>query len=390
MKRVIWYFFIMMIVTSGLAGCKVTPSTTETEPSMIGPYLQNMTPNSVVIAWAVPAGNTEVTTADTLYKRIDRYEYHNTLISGLRPDTEYAYDILQDGTDRGKGTFHTYPEGTVPFHFCVLGDTRSGHETHRQIVDRIIAEHPLFVINTGDLVGNGNDISLWETFFDINETLIRNVPYYTVLGNHEQDSKNYYDFFNLPGNERYYFFTVGDALFVVLDMEGPDYETPDYLQGSARGRFWEGISKTYFEKEKAWLENLLTLNEDAGYIFVFFHPTWYSVKSSRVAEAVRRRAFWGDIFERHHVSAVMNGHDHYYEHALHGGTHYIVTAGGGAPLYDTDALQPETVKAEKVHHYTSIDVGEKEALVKAIRIDGSLIEKIVIPRRNTPEGTGTE
>ena len=377
---------IMILTASGLTGCKVTPRATEKAPAMIGPYLQNMTPHSVVIAWAVPAGSTAVTAADTLNRKVNRFEYHSTLITGLQPGTDYSYDILQDGTERGRGTFHTYPEGSVPFNFCVLGDTRSGHDTHRQIVSRIISEHPLFVINTGDLVGNGNNISLWETFFDINKELIRNVPYYTVLGNHEQDSKNYYDFFNLPGNERYYFFTVGDALFVVLDMEGPDYDTPDYLQGGARELFWEGISKAYFDKEKAWLENLLSLNEDAGYIFVFFHPTWYSVKSSRVEEAARRRAYWGDIFERHRVSAVMNGHDHYYEHAFHGGTHYIVTAGGGAPLYDTDALQPETVKAEKVHHYMSIDVGEEQTILKAIRIDGSLIEKIVIARRNAPGG----
>jgi hypothetical protein len=173
-------------------------------------------------------------------------------------------------------------------------------------------------------------------------------------------------------------------------MEGPDYETPDYLLGGAREMFWEGINKAYFEKEKVWLENLLSLNDDAGYIFVFFHPTWYSIKASRVAEAARRRAWWGDIFERHRVSAVLNGHDHYYEHAIHGGTHYIVTAGGGAPLYDTDALQPETVKAEKVHHYMSIDVGEEQTIMKAIRADGSLMEKIVIPPRNAADGMGIE
>jgi len=390
MNSITRILLIMIIVASGFAGCKVTPRATEKAPAMIGPYLQNMTPHSVVIAWAVPAGSTAVTAADTLNRKVDRFEYHSTLISGLQPGTQYSYDIFQDGTDRGKGTFRTYPQGRVPFHFCVLGDTRSGHDTHRQIVSRIINEHPLFVINTGDLVGNGNNISNWETFFDINKELIRNVPYYTVLGNHEQDSKNYYDFFNLPGNERYYFFTVGDALFVVLDMEGPDYDTPDYLQGGARELFWEGISKAYFDKEKAWLENLLSLNEDAGYIFVFFHPTWYSIKSSRVNDAARRRAYWGDIFERHGVSAVMNGHDHYYEHAFHGGTHYIVTAGGGAPLYDTDALQPETVKAEKVHHYMSIDVGEEQTILKAIRIDGFLLEKIVIPRRNAPGGMEME
>ncbi len=379
-RHLVWFPLFMLMFAAG--GCRpATVATSPAAPQMIGPYLQHMTSRSVVVAWAIPTGNTLVTAADTVYKRVDRYEFHSTMLYGLQPDTEYSYDIFQDGTGRGKGTFRTFPAGPQPFNFCVLGDTRTGHEAHRQIVRRIIDEHPLFVVNTGDLVAHGNDIADWETFFDINRELLRNTPYFTVLGNHEQDAKNYFDFFNLPGNERYYYFSVGDALFVVLDMEGPDTPAPSYLKGGAREMFWEGIGRAYFEKEKAWLENLLTLNDDAGYIFVFFHPTWYSIKSSRVAEAAQRRAFWGDIFERHRVSAVMNGHDHYYEHAFHDGTHYIVTAGGGAPLYDIDAVQPETLKYEKVHHYLSIDVGEEQTIIRAIRIDGTLIEKIVIPRR---------
>ena len=367
-------------------GCKTTSPVTESKSAetgtLIGPYLQNMTPHSVTIAWAVKTGSTQVKGKGSLFKmQVPRYNYHSTLITGLRPDSTYTYDILNDGTDHGKGTFRTFPGKTEPFHFCVLGDTRTRHNIHQQIVNRIIRENPLFVVNTGDLVANGNNISLWETFFQINKELIRNVPYYTVLGNHEKDAKNYYDFFDLPGNERYYFFTVGEALFVVLDMEGPDYETPEYLTPRDREIFWERISKPYFDKEKEWLENLLTINNDAGYIFVFFHPTWYSIKSSRVAEAARRRAYWGNIFERHHVQVVLNGHDHYYEHAFHGGTHYIVTAGGGAPLYNTDAIQPETIKYKKIEHYMSIDVGPEKATLKAIQLDGSILDEFSVTRR---------
>ncbi len=364
--------------------CKTTYNTTENTKNhtLIGPYLQNMTSHSVTIAWAVKTDSTLIEGKDSLSKKqVDRYEYHSTLITGLQPDSTYTYDILQDGTGAGKGTFHTFPDRAEPFHFCVLGDTRTRHNIHQQIVNRIIREKPLFVVNTGDLVANGNNISLWEIFFRINKDLIRNVPYYPVLGNHEKDSKNYYDFFDLPGNERYYFFTVGDALFVVLDMEGPDYETPLYLTRRGREIFWEKVSKQYFDKEKAWLENLLTINDNAGYIFVFFHPTWYSIKSSRVAEAARRRAYWGDIFERHHVQVVLNGHDHYYEHAFHGGTHYIVTAGGGAPLYNIDAVQPETIKYKKIEHYMRIDVGPEKAVLKAIQLDGTVLDEFSVKRR---------
>ena len=245
----------------------------------------------------------------------------------------------------------------------------------------IIKQKPMFVVNTGDLVGNGNDIQEWQTFFQINHELMRRTPYFSVLGNHEKDSKNYFNFFDLPGNEHYYFFSVGDALFIVLDSEGPEHQTPVYLKGSAREAFWEKIDSGYLQKEKAWVENVLTLNNQAGFIFVFFHKPLFSIKKSRVEETKMRRKFWGDIFERHHVQVVLNGHDHHYHHAFSGGTHYITTAGGGAGLYDTDAPQPETVKFKKIEHFMTVDVGLENATLTAIDINGEIIEKFTVKKR---------
>ena len=353
----------------------------ESPPEIIGPYIQHMSDEEVTICWATHAGTTEISLSDSVIQSVNQYDHHQSIITRLLPGTTYSYDVLGDGTDVGRGSFTTFPDTAGPFHFAVLGDTRTRHEVHQQIVNRIIDEEPLFVVNVGDLVSRGNSMQDWEHFFRINKELIRHVPYYPVLGNHEQDSDHYYRFFSLPGNERYYFFSVGDALFIILDMEGPDVDAPVYLEGESREKFWTHISRAYFEEEKKWLENILNLNEDAGYIFVFSHPTFYSIKSSRVAGAELRRAFWGDIFERHRVTAVLNGHDHYYHHAEHGGTHYIVTAGGGAPLYDTVAIQPETDKYQKIEHYMRIDVGTQDATLRAIDIEGNLIEEIVVTRR---------
>ncbi len=350
-------------------------------PEILGPYLQSMSDRKVTICWSTLEGITQILDGDSVIQDVNQYEQHKSIITGLQANTTYSYDVLKDGTDRGKGTFTTFPGGIEPFHFAVLGDTRSRHDFHQRIVDRIVDEDPLFVFNTGDLVSNGNCMDDWDHFFRINDSLIRNVPYYGVLGNHEQDSENYYNFFSLPGNESYYFFSVGDALFITLDMEGAKIIAPEYLSEENEDDFWINISKKYFEEEKQWLENILTINEDAGYIFVFFHPTYYSIKASRVEEAKLRREFWGDIFERHNVTAVLNGHDHYYHHAEHGGTHYIVTAGGGAPLYDTDAIQPETVAYKKIEHYMNFEVGLEETVMKAIDINGELIEEIVVERR---------
>lgn len=353
----------------------------ENQKEIIGPYVQRMSNEDVTICWSTLEGETHIALSDSTIQTVKQYEQHQSIIARLEPNTTYTYDILNDGTSKGKGKFTTFPEEIEPFRFAVLGDTRSRHDVHQKIVNRILNENPLFVVNTGDLVSDGNNMNDWEHFFRINDQLMRNTPYYTVLGNHEHDSDNYYNFFAMPGKEAYYFFSVGDVLFVMLDMEGPNYSAPEYMGEAARDAFWTNISIEYFKEEKKWLDNLLTLNADAGYIFVFFHPTFYSIKESRVEEAELRRAFWGDIFERHGVTAVLNGHDHYYHHAEHGGTHYIVTAGGGAPLYDTDAIQPETVTYKKIEHFMRIEVGSDNTKMTAIDINGEIIEEIVADRR---------
>ena len=380
-RQIIRLSIISVLIATIIQCAQHKPSDLPEPSAFIGPYLQSMSDEEVTICWSTLEGVTGILGGDSIIQEVSQYRHHKSIITRLEPNTTYSYDVLNDGTSRGQGTFTTFPDTIQPFHFTVLGDTRTRHDFHQRIVNRMIQEDPLFVVNTGDLVSKGNSMDDWEHFFRINDSLTRNVPYFTVLGNHEQNSENYFNFFSLPGNESYYFFSVGNALLLVLDMEGPDYSAPVYLEGEKVDLFWTNISKKYFEKEKEWLENILTLNEDAGYIFVFFHPTFYSIKASRVADAELRRAFWGDIFERHGVTAVLNGHDHYYHHAEHGGTHYIVTAGGGAPLYETDAIQPETVKYQKIEHFMRIDVGLTETTMKAIDINGNLIEEIVAKRR---------
>jgi hypothetical protein len=375
-------FLILTLVLFFTQCIQEKSAITDNSKKIIGPYVQRMADDEVTINWSTLEGETQIKMSDGTIQKSNQYAQHQSILTRLKPNTTYSYDVLNDGTSKGQGTFTTFPELIEPFHFALLGDTRTRHDVHQKIVNRIIDENPLFVVNTGDLVSNGNNMNDWEHFFRINNQLMRHTPYYTTLGNHEHDSDNYYNFFSMPGNEAYYFFTVGDALFVVLDMEGAHYSAPEYMSEESADAFWANISIEYFKEEKRWLENLLTLNADAGYVFVFFHPTFYSIKSSRVEEAEQRRAFWGDIFERHGVNAVLNGHDHYYHHAEHGGTHYIVSAGGGAPLYDTDAIQPETVKYQKIEHYMRVDVGLEHAKMTAIDINGNIIEEIISEKRN--------
>lgn len=346
-----------------------------------GPYIQQMGTKSAKICWSTEESNPTVTDKNGKVKVITEYQQHSIQLGRLEPNTEYSYDVLNDGSDEGKGTFVTYPNKITPFKFVVLGDTRSRHDIHSKIVEMIIEEDPLFVINTGDIVSNGREIKDWESFFKINNTMMRNTPYYPVLGNHEKDSPYYFDFFDLPNNERYYSFNVGDALFVILDSEGAQISEPNYISDENSDKFWKNSFKEYFETQKQWLDNLLEINKEAGFVFVFQHQPMYSIKKTRVEDTNNYRKFWGDFFERHNVQVFMNGHDHHYHHALKNGVHYITTAGGGAGLYEGDTLQPETVKYELIEHFVYIDVNNDTAVLNVIDINGNQIDKITVDRR---------
>ncbi|MFC2123391.1 metallophosphoesterase, partial [Bacteroidota bacterium] len=178
-------YFVLFLVL-GFIQC--SPEKTDQAPLIIGPYLQNMSDEEVTICWSTLEGKTVIRDGDTIVQNVNQYHHHKSIITDLEPGTKYQYDVLQDGTSRGQGSFTTFPADFQPFHFAVLGDTRTRHDFHQRIVNQIIKENPLFVINTGDLVSNGNNMEHWEHFFRINDQLIRHVPYYTVLGNHEHDS----------------------------------------------------------------------------------------------------------------------------------------------------------------------------------------------------------
>jgi len=350
-------------------------------PIAIGPYVQNVGRDRATVCWATLESVSTIAGPDG-ERTVPSYQVHERLLARLMPNTKYRYDVLRDGSAAGKGTFTTFPVGLDPFRFVVIGDTRSGHKTHQTIVNRIIKDKPLLVVNTGDLVSNGLNIKNWEDFFRINRALMRSVPYYPTLGNHEKDSPLYFKFFSLPQNERYYTFSVGDALFLILDVEGTNYGTPQYMDAQARETWWAHQNIEYMRRQKAWAEKILTLHDAAGYMFVILHEPLISVKRTRVEEAKRRRAFWNGLFEKHRVSVVFSGHDHFYHRAVVGDTQLITTAGGGAGLYNPDTPAPETAMIKKVHHYCRVDVGKQEATVTAIELNGQVIERVVLKRRH--------
>jgi 3',5'-cyclic AMP phosphodiesterase CpdA len=358
-------------------------SAQETKQIAIGPYIQQMSTKDVTLSWSTIEGESLVKHPDGKTDTIREYEQHQIHLANLKPNTTYSYDVLNDGSDEGKGELTTFPDESTPFNFVAIGDSRNRHDIHAEIVSKIMEKTPRFVINSGDLVANGRSIGDWEAFFKVNNKLMKNTPYYPVLGNHEKDSPYYYDFFDLPNNERYYYFNVGDALFIVLDSEGLRTTMPSYISEDKEDQFWYNSGVDYLKTQKEWLEGVLNLHKEAGFVFIFQHLPLYSVKKSRVAESKMAREFWGDIFARHGVQVFLNGHDHHYHHAIDNGVHFITAAGAGAPLYKVDAPQPETVKFKEIEHFVNVEVNKDAAILHVIDINGNEFDTIEVKRRKT-------
>jgi hypothetical protein len=358
-------------------------SAQETKQIAIGPYIQQMSTKDVTLSWSTIEGESLVKHPDGKTDTIREYEQHQIHLANLKPNTTYSYDVLNDGSDEGKGELTTFPDESTPFNFVAIGDSRNRHDIHAEIVSKIMEKTPIFVINSGDLVANGRSIGDWEAFFKVNNKLMKNTPYYPVLGNHEKDSPYYYDFFDLPNNERYYYFNVGDALFIVLDSEGLRTTMPSYISEDKEDQFWYNSGVDYLKTQKEWLEGVLNLHKEAGFVFIFQHLPLYSVKKSRVAESKMAREFWGDIFARHGVQVFLNGHDHHYHHAIDNGVHFITAAGAGAPLYKVDAPQPETVKFKEIEHFVNVEVNKDAAILHVIDINGNEFDTIEVKRRKT-------
>jgi hypothetical protein len=78
---------------------------------------------------------------------------------------------------------------------------------------------------------------------------------------------------------------------------------------------------------------------------------------------------------------VFNGHDHIYERSLRNGIWYIVTGGGGAPLYDVNQNpNPYQVYAEKTLHFCKLLIDGEQVTFEMIRADGTVGDSIVITK----------
>jgi hypothetical protein len=124
-----------------------------------------------------------------------------------------------------------------------------------------------------------------------------------------------------------------------------------------------------------WLENDLA-NTDKLWKIVFFHWPPYSTGPHGSYKSVRYAL--GPLFAQYGVDLVFNGHDHDYERSIAGGTVYIVTGGGGAPLYDQVSSNPYSVYFTRTYHCVSGSIDGGTLVSTGVRPDGTQFDSFTL------------
>ena len=267
-------------------------------------------------------------------------------------------------------------------HFAVIGDYGSGGKGEAAVAALVKSWQPDLILTTGD---NNYDLGSAATIdFNIGQFYHDYIfPYkgnygsgaainrfFPVLGNHDwltQNAAPYFDYFSLPGNERYYDFTWGPVHFFALDSD--DHE-PD------------GTSVK--SKQALWLKQALASAVEPWKVVVLHVPPFSSGKEHGSDPTVQ----WP--FQDWGASIVFAGHEHLYERLVLNGFPYIVDGAGGAGRYDfsDSPLAASVVRYNQDWGAVKVDADQNSFQLQFITVGGTVIDTFSLTPAKNPIGPG--
>jgi hypothetical protein len=273
-----------------------------------------------------------------------RVSYHANL-TGLRLDHTYYYRVRGNGQTIAEGYAATRKPRGHKIRFVSFGDNSCGSEADHAIAYQAYQARPDFVMNTGDNVYNaGRDGEYTRYFFPVYNAdtaspstgapLLRSVPYYTVLANHDlnaqeqtvadfdhaPDGLGYYTAMHLPQSRlapSYPTPLTGDPGTIAhfRDCAGPRYPNmANYAFDYGDAHFLCVDANVYIDPTNKALQDWIAhdlSHTDALWKFVVFHHPPFNVGGEHYAEQHMRAL--SPLFEAHGVDMVLSGHEHTYQ-----------------------------------------------------------------------------
>ena len=328
-----------------------------------GPYLQMVGPSNIVVRWrtsqaadTVVRCGTQLGHLNLLFHDTGWTTEHELQLTHLQPETKYYYVVGGNGvltTNEPETYFITAPPsgGSRPTRVWFISDygyPQAGENAVRDsYLTNLAVARPADVWLTGGDNNqiDGSDANDQSSIFEPYAALLRHLPIWPALGNHDSYTSSepgpypYYDNFSLPtqgeaggtpsGSEHYFSFDHGDIHFILLDS------------------ITQELSASLNTPMLRWLRDDLARTAQR-WIIAYWHGPPYTKGShdsdlawDTYARMIQMREQVLPVLEASGVDLVLCGHSHVYERSylLHGHYDYstnfsttnLINAGDGRP-----------------------------------------------------------
>ncbi len=372
--------------------------------------------NSVVQYGLTNAYGSQQTGTSVLVSACNQY-IHTIKLTGLTPNTTYHYSC---GSSAAWSTDATFITGLIAgdaneFVFAMGGDTRNPDDIvpnptyagyRITVMNTILLQQPKFFMFLGDYTNRGQYQNQWDEIFDNLKPQVTTMPYMIAWGSHEDPdiAPNAYAQFDFPPNgvsgdkDKYYSFDYGNAHFIVLFATAAQATNPliEHLIPAGSAQYNWLVSDLQHASSDPNIE----------WKFISVHAPPYSTATrSGGGSCVGLRADIGPLIDQYGVDVVFTAHEHNFErtHLIRNdskvmdvpgdsvlvnppGTIYYVSGGAGAGLNDCDGSQWFSATHQNLRHFLLVRPSGRTLNVKAIQINGALLDEITIQHRPHLDG----
>jgi hypothetical protein len=322
------------------------------------PYLNMLDASTIVVSWrtmnpstgvvhfgTTPAYGTDLpdATSNTL---------HHVTLSNLAPATAYHYEVSIDGTSATrKGVFVT--PGATAWRFMHSGEFHAPSEVTgvKKYTQQILAFRPHVILESGDMVDDGGDLTHWRSYMRTSAPWISNVILLPSHSNHVNGSGGnsmLLDNFVLPNNERWYTTRYGQVELISIDST-------------------YGSNSDVASVEVPWIAAEAAAAHDGTDDPTFLIAAWhYPACSSQYASRQTQRAWVmsnlvNTLKSNGGVDMIIAAHDKYYERSTIAGgiVHVITNIGNISPeipgLNHADCTVEKTLRNSRSAMFVEVD-----------------------------------
>jgi len=192
--------------------------------------------------------------------------------------------------------------------------------------------------------------------------------FFPALGNHDWMLGNiepYEEYFQLPGNERYYTVERGPVAFFVIDS---DPHEPD------------GIDSNSIQAR--WLKVVLAASDAAFRVVIMHHPPFSSGRHGSQKVMQWPYKSWG-------ADLVIAGHDHTYERIEIQGMTYLVNGlGGRGPYRFREPILGSQVRFNTENGALLVEATSEEMTLRFVTSSNVEIDRFQLPARSRVPPSG--